>query len=90
MNHLKLKKIVLAIDQAHEQNSDLLMSDGGAVDLTENPGVLRRWGRGLVLGRWSVNVRIIQTSRIWVSAMQMLQKVTMSKLNVLCNLYINM
>ena len=30
----------LAIDQAHEWNNDLPMLDGGAVGLTENPGVL--------------------------------------------------
>ena len=65
------KQLGLAIDHAHEQNNDLLMSDGCAVDLTENLGVLRR-----LVGRWSRNVKIIQTSRLLVSAIQMLQKST--------------
>ncbi len=33
----------IAIDQAHEQNNASVKGDGGAVGLTENPAILRRW-----------------------------------------------
>ena len=33
----------MALDQAHEQNSADIDSDGGAVGLTQSPEALRRW-----------------------------------------------
>ena len=33
----------MAIDQCHEQNNALIKGSGGAIDLTGNPGALRRW-----------------------------------------------
>ena len=33
----------LAIDHAHEQNNAAVKGDGGAVGLTEDPSVLKRW-----------------------------------------------
>ena len=33
----------IPIDQAHEQNNDLVRGSGGAVGLTENPKAFRRW-----------------------------------------------
>ncbi len=33
----------IAIDQAHEHNNGQVKGSGGAVGLTENPSVLRRW-----------------------------------------------
>ena len=33
----------MALDQAHEQNSADINSDGGAVGLTQSPEALRRW-----------------------------------------------
>ena len=33
----------MPIDQAHEQNNEVVKSSGGAVDLTENPSAFRRW-----------------------------------------------
>ena len=33
----------IPIDQAHEQNNDLVKGSGGAVGLTENPKAFRRW-----------------------------------------------
>ena len=33
----------MALDQAHEQNSADINSDGGAVGLTQYPEALRRW-----------------------------------------------
>ncbi|CAE1246962.1 unnamed protein product [Acanthosepion pharaonis] len=37
------KFFAMAIDQAHEQNNDVIKGDGGAVGLTEDPSALRRW-----------------------------------------------
>ena len=34
---------LIAIDQCHEQNNALVKGSGGAISLTKNPGVLRRW-----------------------------------------------
>ena len=31
------------IDQAHEQNNEVVKSSGGAIGLTENPSALRKW-----------------------------------------------
>lgn len=33
----------MPIDQAHEQNNELVKGTGGAVGLTENPSAFRRW-----------------------------------------------
>ena len=33
----------IAVDQAHKQNNAAVKSDGGAIGLTQNPEVLRRW-----------------------------------------------
>ena len=33
----------IPIDQAHEQNNDLVKSSGGAVGLTENPSAFKKW-----------------------------------------------
>ena len=33
----------IAIDQAHEQNNGAVKGDGGAIGLTQNPDLLRRW-----------------------------------------------
>ena len=33
----------MPIDQAHEQNNEVVKSSGGAVGLTENPSAFRRW-----------------------------------------------
>ena len=33
----------MPIDQAHEQNNELVKGSGGAVGLTENPSALRKW-----------------------------------------------
>ena len=33
----------IPIDQAHEQNNDLVKSSGGAVGLTENPSAFNKW-----------------------------------------------
>lgn len=33
----------MPIDQAHEQNNELVKGSGGAVGLTENPSAFRRW-----------------------------------------------
>lgn len=33
----------IAIDQTHEQSNAMVMGEGGAVDLTENPGAFHRW-----------------------------------------------
>ena len=33
----------MAIDQANEQNKAVIKGDGGAIGLTEDPAVLRRW-----------------------------------------------
>jgi len=33
----------IALDQAHEQNNELIKGDGGSIGLTENPSGLRRW-----------------------------------------------
>ena len=33
----------IALDQAHEQNNELIKGDGGMVGLTQNPSGLRRW-----------------------------------------------
>ncbi len=33
----------MPIDQAHEQNNQLVKCFGGAVGLTENPSAFRRW-----------------------------------------------
>lgn len=33
----------MPLDQAHEQNNDLLKGSGGIIGLTENPASLRRW-----------------------------------------------
>ena len=33
----------IVIDQAHEQNHAVIKGDGGAVQLTEDPGTLPRW-----------------------------------------------
>lgn len=33
----------IPIDQAHEQNNELVKGSGGAVGLTENPSAFRRW-----------------------------------------------
>lgn len=33
----------MPIDQAHEQNNELIKSSGGAVGLTENPSAFRKW-----------------------------------------------
>ena len=32
-----------AIDQAHEQNNELVKGSGGAIGLTENPSAFRKW-----------------------------------------------
>ena len=31
------------MDQAHEQNNELIKGDGGAIGITENPSALLRW-----------------------------------------------
>lgn len=33
----------IPIDQAHEQNSEVVKGSGGAVGLTENPSAFRKW-----------------------------------------------
>jgi len=33
----------MPIDQAHEQNNEIVKSVGGAVGLTENPSAFRKW-----------------------------------------------
>ena len=33
----------MPIDQAHEQNNELVKGSGGAVELTENPLAFRKW-----------------------------------------------
>ena len=33
----------MPIDQAHEQNNDLVKGSGGAVGLTENPSAFKKW-----------------------------------------------
>lgn len=33
----------MPIDQAHEQNNELVKGSGGAVGLTENPFTFQRW-----------------------------------------------
>jgi hypothetical protein len=33
----------MPLDQAHEQNNEMVKGDGGAIGLTENPQALRRW-----------------------------------------------
>ena len=33
----------MPIDQAHEQNNELVKGSGGAVGLTENPSAFRKW-----------------------------------------------
>ena len=33
----------MAIDQIHEQNNAVIKCDGGAIGVTEDPSVLRRW-----------------------------------------------
>jgi len=42
---IKLQKdfSAMPIDQAHEQNNEIVKSAGGAVDLTENPSAFRKW-----------------------------------------------
>lgn len=40
----------ISIDQAHEQNNAMVKGDGGAVDLTANPGALRHWTIWMVSG----------------------------------------
>ena len=33
----------LPMDQAHEENNQMVKSSGGAIGLTENPSAFRRW-----------------------------------------------
>ena len=33
----------MPIDQAHEQNNELVKGSGGAVGLTKNPSAFRKW-----------------------------------------------
>ena len=33
----------IPLDQAHEQNNELIKGDGGIIGITENPGALLRW-----------------------------------------------
>jgi len=33
----------MPIDQAHKQNNEIVKSFGGAIGLTENPSVFRKW-----------------------------------------------
>ena len=33
----------MPIDQAHEQNNEVVKSSGGAVGLTESPSAFRKW-----------------------------------------------
>lgn len=33
----------MALDQAHEQNNEVVKGPGGAIGLTENPAVFRCW-----------------------------------------------
>lgn len=33
----------MPIDQAHEQNNEVIKDSGGVVGLTESPAILRRW-----------------------------------------------
>ena len=41
--HKTVKRFsTMPIDQAHEQNNEVVKSDGGAVGLTENPSAFRK------------------------------------------------
>ena len=33
----------IPLDQAHEQNNELIKEDGGGIGITETPGALLRW-----------------------------------------------
>ena len=43
VNKTSRKFSAIALDQAHEQNNAVVKGEGGAVGLTDNPEVLRRW-----------------------------------------------
>ena len=50
----------LETDQAHEQISAVIKGNGGAVGLTEDPSVLRRWmGAGPEVSRIVVNYEAV-------------------------------
>ncbi|KAK3700594.1 hypothetical protein QZH41_001584 [Actinostola sp. cb2023] len=50
----------IPLDQAHDQNNELIKGDGGAIGLTENPSALLRW---MVAGPELARERLIDRSK---------------------------